>query len=78
MWLPWADTQARPYNLRHLHAPLEVDPVRDPLVGAEPAAARKDLGPKDKGSNGVDVLLLTGHACFFCLIKNGNLFIVLK
>ena len=35
---------------------LKAGPVRDPLVGAEPAAARKDLGPKDKGSNGAGMI----------------------
>ncbi len=37
-------------------APSKTGPVRDPLVGAEPAAARKDLGPKDKGSNGAGMI----------------------
>ena len=37
-------------------APPKTGPVRDPLVGAEPAAARKDLGPKDKGSNGAGMI----------------------
>ena len=37
-------------------APPKTGPVRDPLVGAEPAAARKDLGPKDKDSNGAGMI----------------------